>query len=78
LDTDEELYDLIIQPGVPRTIIRDIVNEYDIEIVERKEKINFANMDDDIREVLAFRGTKEVLEIVQDVLNKKLQEFISD
>ncbi len=78
MDTDEELYDLIIQPGVPRTIIRDIVNEYDIEIVERKEKINFANMDDDIREVLAFRGTKEVLEIVQDVLNKKLQEFISD
>ena len=78
MDTDEELYDLIIQPGVPRSIIRSIVNDYDVEIVERKESINFANMDNDIREVLAFRGTYEVIETVQNVLYKKLQEFIGE
>jgi hypothetical protein len=74
----EETFDLIIPPGTPRTIIADIVNNFDVEIVHRTERMYFANMDGDLREVLAFRGKKDVIEQVQDRMFQKLKEYIEE
>jgi hypothetical protein len=74
----EELYDLLIPPGVPQKLIMDIVKNYDVEVVARKEKLYFANMEGDEREILAFRGKKEVLEQVHVDLVDGLKEFIGD
>jgi hypothetical protein len=38
----------------------------------------FANMDGDARELLAFRGRREVVEEVQTYLFAQLKEFIGD
>ena len=53
---DEGLYDLIVPPGVPRSIIIEITKKFEVELVVRREKLHFANMDGDERELLAFRG----------------------
>jgi hypothetical protein len=74
----EEMYDLLIPPGVPQKLIVDIVNNYDVEVVARKEKLYFANMEGDEREILAFRGKKEVLEQVHVVLIDGLRKFIEE
>ena len=74
----EELYDLLIPPGVPVKLISDIVSNYDVEVVARKEKLYFANMEGDEREILAFRGKKEVLEQVHVALVNGLKEFIGE
>ena len=71
-------YDLLIPPGVPQKLIVDIVNNYDVEVVARKEKLYFANMEGDEREILAFRGKKEVLEQVHVVLIDGLKKFIGE
>lgn len=74
----EDKFDLIIPPGVPRSMIYEISEQYDVEVVTRKRQLYFANMDGDTRELLAFRGTKEVLEKVQEDLYNRLDAYISE
>ncbi|MBP2145085.1 hypothetical protein J2129_000539 [Methanofollis sp. W23] len=73
---EEELFDLLIPPGVPRTAIRAIIEKYDVDLVDRAEQLNFANMDGDTRYLLAFRGKKEVLEEAEKDLRAMVLDFI--
>ena len=75
---DEQLYDLIFPPGTPRSIIREIITKFDVELIERGEKISFANMDGDVRNLLAVRGKKEVMKEVENYFKERLSSFISD
>lgn len=77
--TDEEqLFDIVIPPGVPQKIIFDITNKFDVEVVDRREKIKFANMEGDERDLLAFRGTMEVMQKVEAYLREELNKFVTD
>lgn len=78
MEEQAELYDIIIPPGVPRLIIADVVKKFDVELADRRERISFANMDGDEREVLAFRGTKPVLEEVETYVRAELLRFIGE
>lgn len=73
---EEELFDVIIPPGVPKTIIIDIMSKFDVQVVERKMPLYFANMDGTEREVLAFRGKREVVIEVEKYLKEQLAIFI--
>jgi hypothetical protein len=73
---EEELFDVVIPPGVPRTIIIDIMKKFDVQVVERKIPLYFANMDGTEREVLAFRGKKELIIEVEKYLKEELAKFI--
>lgn len=74
--TDEELFDVLIPPGVPRSIIREVVQKFDVNLVERRERIMFANMEGDERELLAFRGKREIVEQVEKYMLQRLEDFI--
>jgi hypothetical protein len=73
---EEELFDVIIPPGVPKTIIIEIVKKFDVQIVERKMPLYFANMDGTEREILAFRGKRGVVEEVEKYMKEELARFI--
>jgi len=73
---DEELFDVLIPPGVPRSIIREVVQKFDVTLVERRERIKFANMEGDERELLAFRGKREIVEQVEKYMLQRLDDFI--
>lgn len=75
---DEQLYDLVFPPGTPRTIIREIINKFDVELVDRGEPISFANMEGDVRNLIAARGKKETMIEVEKFFRAQLQEFIGD
>ena len=74
----EELFDLLIPPGVPSKLIIEITQKFDLEVVERKERMYFANMEGDERELLAFRGRRENLEKAQAYLMDELMKFIGE
>lgn len=74
--TEEPLFDVLIPPGVPRSIIAEVVEKYDVKLVERKQHYNFANMQGEEREILAFRGKREIVEQVEKFMIQRLQEFI--
>ena len=73
---DTELYDIIIPPGVPRKMIAELVKTHDVELVVRKERLYFANMTGDERELLAFRGKREVILAVEQDMIRMLDEYI--
>ncbi|MCT8337931.1 hypothetical protein FKB36_10665 [Methanoculleus sp. Afa-1] len=75
---EEELFDLLVPPGVPRKMIYDVAEKYDVEVVRRQRKMSFANMDGDMRELIAFRGKREVVEEVQEYLFARLNEFVAE
>jgi hypothetical protein len=75
---DSELFDLLIPPGVPSKLIIEIRQKFAVEVVERKERLYFANMEGDERELLAFRGSREELEKVHAYLMDELKKFIGD
>jgi hypothetical protein len=75
---EEPLFDVIVPPGVPRTIIVEIAQKFDVEVVERKQRLNFANMDGDERELLAFRGKQEVAIQVEKYMFDRLRDFIGE
>jgi hypothetical protein len=73
---EEPLYDIIIPPGTPQKLIVDISKKFDVTVVERKEKIKFANMEGDERELLAFRGKLEVMQNVETYMRDQLNAFV--
>jgi hypothetical protein len=74
----EELFDLLIPPGVPSKLIIEITQKFNLEVVERKERMYFANMQGDERELLAFRGRREDLERAHAYLMDELMKFIGE
>ncbi len=73
---EKKLYDVLIPPGVPQKLIIEISKKFDVTVVERKEKIKFANMEGDERELLAFRGKLEVIQQVEKYMREQLNAFI--
>jgi hypothetical protein len=56
----------------------DISKKFDVTVVERKEKIKFANMEGDERELLAFRGKLEVMQNVETYMRDQLNAFVAE
>ena len=73
---EEKLYDVLIPPGVPQKLIIEISKKFDVTVVERKEKIKFANMEGDERELLAFRGKLETVQQVEKYMLEQLRTFV--
>jgi hypothetical protein len=78
MSDEEQLFDIIVPPGVPQKLILDISNKFDVEVVDRREKIKFANMDGDERDLLAFRGKLEVMQKVEIYMRDELNKFVTD
>jgi hypothetical protein len=75
---EEPLFDVLIPPGVPRSVIFDVVKKFDVEVVECKQKLYFANMEGDERELLAFRANRETAEQVEKYMVEKVRAFIGE
>ena len=59
-------------------MILDVTKKFDVKVVDRKEKIKFANMEGDERELLAFRGKRDVMEQVEKYLIDQLKAFVEE
>lgn len=77
-ENNEKLFDVIVPPGVPRSIIIDISDRFDVEVVSRQQPLKYANMDGDVRNLIAFRCKKNVAVEVQDYMMNELKKFIGE
>jgi hypothetical protein len=78
MSDEEPLFDIIIPPGVPQKLILDISKKFDVEVVDRREKIKFANMEGDERDLLAFRGKLEEMKKVEVYMRNELNAFVAE
>ena len=78
-DTEnEQLFDVLIPPGVPQKLIIEIPKKFDVKVVERMEPLKFANMDGDERELLAFRGKLDEVKKVEKYMLDQLKAFVEE
>ncbi|HJJ42322.1 MAG TPA: hypothetical protein O0W90_03275 [Methanocorpusculum sp.] len=75
-DEINEDFDLVIPPGTPRKIIAEIIKKFDVELVDVVRTMNYANMVNDEREILAFRGKKDVINEANEYLISEIHRFI--
>lgn len=75
-ESTEQLYDVLVPPGVPQKLIIDISKKFDVKVVERKERLSFANMEGDERNLLAFRGKLDVVQEVEKYMKDQLMAYI--
>ena len=73
---DEQLFDVLIPPGVPQKLIIEIPKKFNVKVVERMEKLKFANMEGEEREMLAFRGTMDEVKKVEKYMIEQLKAFV--
>jgi hypothetical protein len=75
---EEQLYDVLIPPGVPQKLIVEIPKKFNVKVVERSQKLKFANMEGDERELLAFRGKLGVIQEVEKYMIAQLKAFVNE
>lgn len=75
---EEQLFDVLIPPGVPQKLIIEISQKFNVKVVERLEPLKFANMEGDKRELLAFRGSLDEIKKVEKYLLDQLKAFVEE
>jgi hypothetical protein len=71
----EGLYDLIIPPGTPSYIVYDLVEEFDLEPLERK--VNVSIVECDARELIVLRGELEAVQEAEKYLHRELSAYVN-
>ncbi len=69
-----DLYDLIIPPGTPSYIVYDLVEEFDLEPLERKVNVNIIECDE--RDVIVLRGELETVQAAEKYLHEELKAYV--
>ena len=72
---EEDLFDAIVPIGTPRSVIRDVLKKFPVQLVERKLPVYIGNMEGDEREILAFRGPLPVVQEVEKYIREELTVF---
>lgn len=72
----EGLYDLMIPPGVPESVIVELVEEFDLEPVSRTANVEIVEVDP--REILMLRGNLETVNEAHDYMIKRTHEVIGE
>ena len=72
----EGLYDLMIPPGVPESLIIELVEEFDLEPVTRLTNVEIIEVD--AREILVLRGELEIVNEAHDYMIKRMHEISTD
>ncbi|PKG33285.1 hypothetical protein [Methanoregula sp.] len=75
---EEQLFDVLIPPGVPQKLIIEIPQKFNVKVVERLEPLKFANMEGDKRELLAFRGSLDEIKKVEKYMLDQLKAFVEE
>lgn len=71
------LYDLAIPLGMPVSVIREIIEKFDVDLVRRKAKMDMTGEEMD-REILVFRGDLETINSAKDYMFKALDNKIDE
>ncbi|HII01814.1 TPA: hypothetical protein HA351_09265 [Methanosarcinaceae archaeon] len=70
----EGFYDLVIPPGTVMSIIYDLVEEFNLEPINRKMPVKIANSEE--REVLVLRGSLEQVQAAEKFLYEEMNAWL--
>jgi hypothetical protein len=73
------LYDLAIPLGMPISVIRDVVEKFDVDVVRRKAKVDMTETAGEVveRELLVFRGDLETITKAKEYMFEALDKTVN-
>ena len=74
----EGLFDLLLPPGIPESIIVDLVEEFDLEVTMRLVKTSNENGAIEEREVLVLRGDQDSVNNAHDQMINRMRNLSED
>ena len=75
-DELEGLYDLMIPPGVPESLIVELVEEFDLEVTSRTANVDIVEVDQ--RELIALRGDLDTVNEAHDYMIRRMHEITEE
>ena len=69
----EGLYDLLVPPGVPESLIVELVEEFDLEPTWRVANVDIVEVDQ--RELIALRGDLDTVNEAHDYMIRRMHEI---
>lgn len=74
----EGLYDLAVPLGMPISIIKELVDKFDLDAVRRKAKVDMIGEIIPDREILVLRGDLETVMAAKEYMFKALDRKVED
>ncbi|MGZ4904838.1 MAG: hypothetical protein ACXVIG_07245 [Halobacteriota archaeon] len=77
-EENEDVYELVLPPGIPSKVIIDACKKFDTDVVPAYADVETGLADVTARDLLAFRADKDTIEKIREFVIEETQKFISE
>jgi len=75
---NEDVYELVLPPGIPSKIIIAACKEFNTDVVSAYADVETGLNDVTSRDLLAFRADKETIDKIQEFVIEETRKFIEE
>ncbi len=76
-DQDDDIYELVLPPGIPQKVIIEACKKFNIDVVPAYADVETGLADVTARDLLAFRADKETIEKIRAFIIAETEKFIN-
>jgi hypothetical protein len=77
-EQNEDVYELILPPGIPSKVIIAACKEFNTDVVSAYADVETGLTDITSRDLLAFRADKETIEKIREFVIEETRKFINE
>jgi hypothetical protein len=77
-EQNEDVYELVLPPGIPSKVIIAACKEFNTDVVEAYADVETGLADVTTRNLLAFRADKETIEKIRLFVVEETRKFINE
>ncbi|MGA3199706.1 MAG: hypothetical protein ABSD89_09910 [Halobacteriota archaeon] len=77
-EQNEDVYELVLPPGIPSKVIIAACKEFDTDVVSAYVDVETGLADVTGRDLLAFRADKETIEEIRKFVIEETRKFIDE
>ncbi len=75
---NEDVYELVLPPGIPSKVIIAACKEFNTDVVSAYADVETGLADVTSRDLLAFRADKETIEQIREFVIRETRKFIDE
>ncbi len=76
-EQNEDVYELVLPPGIPQKVIIDACKKFDTDVVPAYADVETGLADVTARDLLAFRADKDTIEKIREFIIEETEKFIN-
>ena len=77
-EQNEDVYELVLPPGIPSKVILAACKEFNTDVVSAYADVETGLADVTSRDLLAFRADKETIEKIRKFVVEETRKFINE